>query len=346
MAISIIWYGYGCTSSEKQKRDLAPAKSAMQQANNAGASQYSTENITSAEQLLEKTNPADDPAANANDMKFPSSADQDQQASEKAGDEDEPPRAELEKNNNDFKIYIKLHNLSLGANIQSQIYWGTWLMLQLYQNSFELSFPSGFSFHLVLFNTFDQYQSYSKKQISAAGYYDRKRAEAVLWTQPHIKNMLPVIFHESHHAILRGHFKNIPKWINEGLSEYFEGLKISSNRVRVAPQFRKDIKIKMWLRENSLPQLTSFFDIPDCKWQNEKKDRESVPPAIAWSLVYFLMESKDRRDILKAMLQDLKTNQKRSAQQLIHLHYPGGLENFEHEWRVWIVQSRRSHSLS
>jgi hypothetical protein len=160
--------------------------------------------------------------------------------------------------------------------------------------------------------------------------------------------MVELVFHEVNHLILRYHVPRVPKWVNEGLSEYFEGLNVFGENRRVYLQEHHHQWIKRWARKSFPVELGEYLNLTRREWLklNDKVKHCNAAYTIGYSLVYFMMSRGSTEKILKELLWDFK-RQGRKANSIatINKHYPGGLEKFERQWRKWIPKARRYRPL-
>ena len=198
--------------------------------------------------------------------------------------------------------------------------------------------------NLKLFDDKGMFNAYKKKVApnmgTAGGFYISRLNEASVYTSKNDERMYEVTRHEATHAIVNGAFGSIPIWLNEGLAEYFEALSFKNTMTRIIKPDNAHLKL---LSKSSLPSLASHFNITNEQWYSESSKNKHY--ALGWSLVYFMMSSKQDKQFLKLMLDHLAYNYCKpfSDIQYINKHYPGGLSGFEHNWRSWLASSKRDH---
>ncbi|MCW8932375.1 MAG: DUF1570 domain-containing protein [Gammaproteobacteria bacterium] len=215
---------------------------------------------------------------------------------------------------------------------------------KILNNNVGVSQLNPITFNLKLFddkNTFNTYKiKVAPNMGTAGGFYISKINEASVYTGRNDQRMYEVTRHEATHAIVNGAFGQIPTWLNEGLAEYFEELsfKNSMTRIIALDETRLDS-----LAKNGLPSLTTYFNMTNKQWYSESNKNKHY--SLGWSLVYFMMSSKNDKQFLKYMLDHLAYNYCKpfSDIQYINKHYPGGLTGFERNWKKWLVSSKRDH---
>jgi hypothetical protein len=170
--------------------------------------------------------------------------------------------------------------------------------------------------------------------------------EAVVWKNKNEDQFLSTLFHETNHLLLRSNAENCPKWINEGLSEYFENMDVSGKEVQIKPQLVKDEKIKKWLASNKMPDLESYLGKYNEEWDKEN-NLSDQPRALAWSMVYYLMSDAKGQSFIKDCLHYFYKKQpdKLASVRAIDTYYPGQHTKFEKDWQTWIPAERQNQVL-
>jgi hypothetical protein len=170
--------------------------------------------------------------------------------------------------------------------------------------------------------------------------------EAVVWKNKNEDQFLSTLFHETNHLLLRSNAENCPKWINEGLSEYFENMDVSGKEVEIKPQMVKDEKIKKWLSANKMPDLQSYLGKYNEEWDKEN-NLSDQPRALAWSMVYYLMSDAKGQAFIKDCLHYFYKKQpdKLASVRAIDTYYPGQHKKFEKDWKTWIPAERQNQTL-
>jgi hypothetical protein len=162
-----------------------------------------------------------------------------------------------------------------------------------------------------IFSTYPAFQSYQQthrsfqdgSQPSHSGYYSIGQQELVTWRK---RGLLPLFIHESQHALLRSDFARPPKWINEGLSECFEGFDFSQELPKPLPQAPRLRKVKRLLGDDfgqRVLEVTTMSERDFNRWAN---DSGLDSYTRSWALVYFLWSQPDGEDHLGELLRCLK----------------------------------------
>ena len=198
---------------------------------------------------------------------------------------------------------------------------------------------------LRLLPTKQAFAAYRKKVApklnTNSGFYSSGRNEAVvrMHSGRHGDDRtLGVVRHETSHLIAAALFGSLPKWLNEGLAEYFERLDVDGQAKIVRPSAYYLKTLRHHLRDGSLPALHRHLRLSRKQWLRLDQD---LAYGIGWSLVYYLMAEPHGRHLLAQLLdaQAAKRCQRFSTSDYIDRHYPGGISQLEQRWRNWLKQS-------
>ncbi len=232
-----------------------------------------------------------------------------------------------------------------------QIIRGIHFLYNFYITKFNYSFSSDLVVKIRVFENYDAYKKYIKKVSPTTtganiGLYIHRLREAIVWKNKDESSFLSTLFHETNHLLLRSTVENCPKWLNEGLSEYFEFLDVSTQQVVIKPQGVKDHKIKRWLADDKMPDLYAYLTTYNEDWDKEN-NLSDAPRALAWSMVYFLMEDASGQDFIKNCLHYFSKKQidKYASVRALDAYYPGKHTQFEKDWLKWIPSQRSNHIL-
>lgn len=148
--------------------------------------------------------------------------------------------------------------------------------------------------------------------------------------------LLRTSMHEAVHVMNSGMFGRLPRWVNEGLAEYLEQLKVFGQAVEIPVA-------KFWLRELSRKRLPLTFVVGanDKDWQGEL--RHSLY-AHSWALVFFLFESADGRALVRDyLLRSARTPCKiNSSSEFLAKYYPGGVRLLSENFNDWLKQPKQN----
>lgn len=217
----------------------------------------------------------------------------------------------------------------------------------VYQQAFKHQSPSGHPLVVHLFCSEAEYRAYGASTGSDAssdtGYYSLQRNEMVVYSKYGLAQSLQTIYHEASHALLRSQPGPYPKWLNEGLAEYFEGgVPQQDGQLLIMPQRLKESRIQRLFKAGQLPGLQAYLSQSDKVWQAANSP-EPLSSTIGWSLVYFLMESESGRQTLQSLVKLHRSEM--LPLQAVNQVYPGGVRAFEQDWHQWLQSSRQQHIL-
>lgn len=228
---------------------------------------------------------------------------------------------------------------------------GVNFLYTFYQTKFDYNFSPELVVKIRIFESFDAYKKYIRKASPATtgsnvGLYIHRLREAIVWKNKDEDAFLSTVFHEASHLLLRSSVEICPKWINEGLSEYFEFLDVSKGDIQIKPQMVKDEKIKKWLSTQKMPDLYAYLTKYNEDWDKEN-NLSDEPRVLAWSLVYFLMSDQNGQVFIKDCLQYFSRKQidKYASVRALDAYYPGKHPQFEKNWLTWIPEQRTSQVL-
>ena len=148
-----------------------------------------------------------------------------------------------------------------------------------------------------VFSSFDEYKSHQRLNSNARsdnGYFSISKQEIVLFNN---ERMMKTFHHEFNHYLLRSYFKNPPKWINEGLSEYFEHINITDSYY-VLPQKKKIARIRNWIGTGLENDIEHVLAVLNEQWSKQNIKPEYRSSTISYAIVFFLMSIEDDKQFI------------------------------------------------
>jgi hypothetical protein len=190
---------------------------------------------------------------------------------------------------------------------------------------------------ILLFESPKSYTRLAKKWfgdtgVSPYGYYRRRENVMVM----NVATGTGTLVHELVHALIAPDFPKVPDWFNEGLGSLYEQCSLSGDRITGHENWRLP-GLQRAIRTGELRPLREMIE--DENFYGEEHVGVNYAQA-RYLLMYLqnkglLAEYYARfRDDVKADPQGLKT--------LEELIKPKGLEQFEKEWRKWVMGLRFS----
>ncbi|RTR38784.1 DUF4124 domain-containing protein [Shewanella canadensis] len=198
--------------------------------------------------------------------------------------------------------------------------------------------PSGVapvSVDLTLATTKSSYQSLQSQYASSLGpsqgFYVAQYNMAAVWHRSD-KQAYQTSVHESVHVINAGLFGPTPRWFNEGLAEYFEGIRMSGYAAKIPP--------REWKRvfSGKSVSLDTLFRAKQETWAGSQ---QTLLYSQSHSLVHFLMSTPKGKITMKALLANLVETRCAPSDYVSVLNtYPGGLTRLQADWVSWMNSER------
>ncbi len=262
---------------------------------------------------------------------------------------------------------FKLEGCELTKPVKEGICFGVEAILKTFTETFELDFPEDFKVNLVIFEDKDKFNQYFKDTFGsdalADGYFALGDNECVVWKNPDTKETLRVLFHETQHLLMAHHYRNCPMWLNEGLSQYFQGLNVIGRDKRIyVTDNCKEWNVH-WLKNGFPIEPKEYVNLDYDEWNELRAEDATAAYSIGYSMTFYLMRSSALRNILKKLVleceKDYETETEiierngkkyrrkkvldRPSTEVLNEYYPGGYDKFEADWKRWIPRSRDYH---
>lgn len=146
------------------------------------------------------------------------------------------------------------------------------------------------------------------------------------------EKVLSVIAHESNHFILKHDGTKMRKWINEGMSEYFEQAYLDTDG-RIA--FNEPASFVNFVNEefeNNKVNLKKFIGWSDNKWKAVNKNK-FYSYRLSWAILNYLFMN-EQQDVVKQILKELKQNPNNS-EKIVERNYNGGIAQLEKDMKKY-----------
>ncbi len=221
----------------------------------------------------------------------------------------------------DFKINYITERVSLQTETKMQK--GSSYIIKFYESinfSIEIS-----NINLRVFSSYDDYKSHQEINSNARsdnGYFSISKQEIVLFNNERI---MKTFYHEFNHYLLRAHFMNPPKWINEGLSEFFEYLK-DTEPISILPQKKKITRIRNWIDDEIENDIKQVLSSSNRQWTEQNINPEYQSSTISYAIVFFLMSLENNEQILEKIIHKLMSEE--LSQDVLNESYPGSFAKF------------------
>jgi Protein of unknown function (DUF1570) len=157
----------------------------------------------------------------------------------------------------------------------------------------------------------------------AAGVYVSRTQEVVAYNRP---NMSETVFHELQHWMFGTYFRNRPRWLNEGLSEYFECVTFRKGEPKYTIyKSNKRDRIRAYMKKHRTVDLRKFMGLG--RWHDLNGEKRWNAYLLSWAIVNYLMSDKAGRVVLTKIMKDVSKGG--SGITAVERHYPGGIDQLE-----------------
>ncbi|WP_439105773.1 peptidase MA family metallohydrolase [Congregibacter sp.] len=170
------------------------------------------------------------------------------------------------------------------------------------------------------------------QEWTTTGFYRKRSNEAlILYTPAYRSSALGNTFHEVSHLITAQHLGVTPPWLNEGLAEHYETLRIDAN----ASRFAANVQHLQLLRKRTPLSINALTQLSRQEWMREDAERRY---ASAWALIAFLMDSPRGEQTLKHTIQSAYAARCEPGGNLRDMlaRYPGGMDSLQDDWQNWL----------
>ncbi|MCF7794123.1 MAG: DUF1570 domain-containing protein [Candidatus Cloacimonetes bacterium] len=228
-------------------------------------------------------------------------------------------------------VQIDQVNCNLSASEWNFIKEITKYEIEFYEDIFSGSFPE---IKMKIFGDTTSYRNFQKKistSRSKNGFYSQSEKVIVINKND---RYLKTVSHEINHFILRSFIPVIPKWINEGLSEYFEYAILENDLIKIKKQAKKETRLKEWIHETDKIDLEDFLAWSNNKWREVNSRPDFYSSTLSWGIVYFFQNDDFRKNILKELLR--KIDQGKDSNDIINELYPGGMEQLKIDFFIFV----------
>ena len=266
---------------------------------------------------------------------------------------DAPPQDRQSENISDryaielpFEIHIEGVDHSVSPELHQRLTISVSKIFEIYRQALDIRYAPGQSFDIHLYADRDRFNQYQRRVApdleNPIGFYNSRSNRITAWAIPDRDALLALITHECSHAVIADYSLFVPIWLNEGLAEYFAQLHVHglSAEVPVAEH---------WLRRlrGQQPSRKAFLELlaaPAQQWY-ATNDAQGSSYALSWSVVWFLMDSREGRALIRQILDLSRERQDHVLDSiaLIDSHWPGGSDALYRSWRGWLQRANGRH---
>lgn len=180
---------------------------------------------------------------------------------------------------------------------------------------------------------------YASQVGASQGFYSSKHNLAAVWHREDSQAFRTAI-HESVHVMNAGQFGGTPRWLNEGLAEYFESSEFLET-VELNTRYESIInnntrnKSNMIFVDDRAPLSMGLVELltSEQDWQGQKQDALYQH---SHNFVRFLFQHKNGKQLLRKLFEHLSAQrcENKNVDEIL-ASYPGGLNQLNRDWLGW-----------
>lgn len=164
------------------------------------------------------------------------------------------------------------------------------------------------------------------------GVYFSKTKECIV-LKKNEDDYLPIVYHEISHYFTHLFYDKCPRWLNEGLAEYFEQCTIKKKEIKHEMTEYEIGRIKTMIQIDDI-NFSEFFSWTNSEFMKKQSTDDMYAYILSHGIVYFLLE-KDK-NIFKDILLCIKSGHK--GDEAIDKFYPGGFTAFNKDFRKYYLE--------
>jgi hypothetical protein len=134
-------------------------------------------------------------------------------------------------------VEIITESRSLSQPLYKDIERGVRFLYHFFTSEFGFEYPANFKLKVRIFGDFKNFRDYQEKVlsriISEVGFYSFELRGAASWIMEDEEELLRILLHEISHLFLFGQIGVVQAWIDEGLAEYFDEMRITEALVEI-----------------------------------------------------------------------------------------------------------------
>ncbi|MEL4279960.1 MULTISPECIES: DUF1570 domain-containing protein [Shewanella] len=180
---------------------------------------------------------------------------------------------------------------------------------------------------------------YASQVGASQGFYSGQHNLAAVWHREDSQAFRTAI-HESVHVMNAGQFGDTPRWLNEGLAEYFESSEFLET-VELNTRYESIInnntrnKSNMVFVDDEAHLSMGLVELlaSEQDWQGQKQD---VLYQHSHSFVRFLFHHKNGKQLLRKLFEHLSVQRcgTKNVDEILG-SYPGGINQLNRDWLGW-----------
>ncbi len=199
---------------------------------------------------------------------------------------------------------------------------------------------------IKIFGKYSDFLAYQRstdgRHVSNRSFYHLLRKEIVMLGTRFNEETVRTLFHEATHAIFHMRHGIVPLWLDEGLAMAFSAIEPEARGLKLSLPVAYHDFVRAKLREGTLLSFGEYLQISNRQWRTSGQVVESTYYRVAWSMMMFMLSSKQGSEALENIITQLDRSRWWQTNNLAgHFarHYPGGLDRLDKNWRRWIKKS-------
>jgi hypothetical protein len=141
-----------------------------------------------------------------------------------------------------------------------------------------------------------------------------------------------VLVHELSHFLVGRALPKTPRWLDEGLSEFFEEASLQGAGLLVTPTPDRQRDLRRWNEAGRTPGLRTLLGLTAQEFVDHDAEDYELVRTLSWSVVDFLASSDDGRLLLRRLLAQLQRQEGLEPAAAVNVACEGGLYAFEEQW--------------
>lgn len=236
-----------------------------------------------------------------------------------------------------FEFEVNHKGVELSAAELKAIYDGTNTVYQFYNQIMHFDMYATVPVKIYILPTraayIDFIAQYSNGDATqSSGMYLTKTNSIAVFMRKSRSATFATIRHEVSHAIIDTATPFTPAWLNEGLAEQMETIRIDGDVITVDRHAYNNERVK-WYADNL--RVNKVLDLKSSEWRHQNNEGKFIYQAFSGELIYFLLSSINGRSFVTQILHEYKRGSRLRSKHLIDQYYFGGVTGMESAWNEW-----------
>ncbi len=252
-------------------------------------------------------------------------------------DADDPKPGEASLTYDDaFNLDISIEDAVMPSSFEARVRAGARRTYEVWENWLGSDSLVPTQINLRLIGDTDRFtEVYGKadsEDWTTTGFYRIRSNEAVvLYTPQFQRTALSTAYHEISHLITAWHLGPTPPWLNEGIAEHFETMRLDWS----TSQFPLNLRHLAVLKQSSPLSVDELTGLSRRDWGSAEPQRRY---ASAWALMSFLQGSGENMKTLRHVLREANAQRCSTPADLRNAlaTYPGGFAGLDEDLQRWL----------